>query len=125
MIALAALTAGPLACAQRQDVGSGTSTQSTGQTTFDIAGYRLDVTLDDKGSPTRAQAYDGAGRAVPTKLFPLGGLSVCVPEPVDVPEAPKPYCQPLSSMNERATFRTGTQTQCYFFLGGQFIVWQC
>jgi len=88
-------------------------------------GHRLEVALDDAGKPIGAKAFDPQKKEVPMEIVPLGDVTVCVPKHPGASAGAKPYCEPLSFLPERISFKSGDKTICYFYSGGQIFYYRC
>jgi hypothetical protein len=115
-----ALLIGTAACCAHTRVAPGPRKE-----TVRFMGYRLELDLDDVGTPIGAKAFDPQGKEVPTAIVPLREESVCVKKPFGTHAGADPLCEPFTYMQEKTSWRSGSGTLCHYYSGGQIVYYAC
>ena len=82
-------------------------------------GYRLELELDDVGTPIAAKAYNRENQPVRTVITQLREASVCPPKALDRP------CEPLTFMPNKTNWKAGDNTTCYHNYNGVLVAYTC
>jgi hypothetical protein len=121
MIVAVLLLGGAACCAHERT----TRAAAERKVTVLFMGYRLDVDLDDVGTPIAAKAFDRDNKEVRTVIGSLRDVSVCPPKSLDPAAAGKSPCEPLTFVPDKTSFKSGDHSTCYYWLGGKLMSYSC
>lgn len=126
VIVLAAALAG-IGCATggSPPASSAAALSAPGSEEVHFMGYRLVVQKDAAGKAISAEARDSGGTVVPSVVVPIGDVKVCPPRPPGDAAGAPPVCEPFSFLPEKTSFKTGTNSICWYYSNGYIIYYKC
>lgn len=95
---------------------------SPGSDEVRFMGHRLVVEKDAAGNATGAKAWDPSGKEIPAHIVPIGEVNVCLAKPAG---AAAPQCEPFSFIPDGTSFKTGTNSICWYYLNGRLVYYTC